>query len=104
MVMLYGMTDALGEVAYQSAPNPFLYPQGFPPPREISEATARMIDEEVRRIIESRMDGALKTLQEHEDLLHLIAEELVEKETIEGDEFLRLISRQPTVTPIAKEA
>jgi cell division protease FtsH len=104
MVMLYGMTDALGEVAYQSAPNPFLFPQGFPPPREISEATARMIDEEVRRIIESRMEGALKTLQEHVDLLHIIAEELLEKETIERDEFLRLIGRQPSLTPIAKEA
>jgi len=104
MVTLYGMTDSLGEVAYQAAPNPFLFPQGFPAPREISEATARMIDEEVRRIVDSRMDGVLKTLREHVDLMHLVAKKLLEKETIEGDEFLELIGRQPAVTPVAKEA
>lgn len=104
MVMLYGMTDALGDVTYQSPPNPFLYPQGFPAPREVSEATSRMIDEEVRRIIESRMDGVLKTLRQHKELLAFVAEALLEKETIEGDEFLELINRQRTVTPVAKEA
>ena len=104
MVTLYGMSDTLGQVAYHAAPNPFLYPQGFPAPREISEATARMIDEEVRQIIDARMEGVLKTLKEHENLLHRVAEKLLEKETIEGDEFLELIGRQPVTTPLAKEA
>lgn len=96
MVTLYGMNDKLGNVAYQPSPNPFLHSQGLvTPPREISEATARMIDDEVRRIMDSRMDGVLATLRAHEDLLHRVADKLLEKETIEGDEFLTLIGTKP---------
>ena len=57
MVTLYGMTENLGAVAYQQTPNPFLQQPGLSPPREISEETARMIDHEVRTIIEERLEG-----------------------------------------------
>lgn len=94
MVMLYGMTDSLGEVAYQSTPNPFLQAQGYQRSTEISEATAKLIDEEVRAIIEQRSEAALNTLREKETLLHKVAERLLETETIEAEEFLELIGRQ----------
>jgi len=92
MVTLYGMTKNLGPVTYQQAPNPFLQVPGFAPQKEISEETAKMIDAEVRAIIESRMEGVIKTLKENEYLLHKIAERLLEKETIEADEFTELLS------------
>lgn len=92
MVTLYGMTDKLGPVTYRQAPNPYLQPTGVLPSKETSEDTAKMIDHEVRTIIESRMQGVLKTMREHEDLLHKIAERLLEKETLEADEFTELIS------------
>jgi cell division protease FtsH len=96
MVTLYGMTDRLGPVTYRQAPNPYLQPPGVFPTKETSEDTARMIDDEVRTIIESRMEGVLATLREHSDLLHEIAAKLLEKETIEGDEFMAMVtSRRP---------
>jgi cell division protease FtsH len=93
MVTLYGMTDNLGPVAYQQTPSPFLGSSPFPPAREISESTARLIDREVRAIVESRMAGALETLKAQAELLHKVARRLLEKETLESDEFLELIGR-----------
>jgi cell division protease FtsH len=104
MVTLYGMTSNLGAVTYQQTPNPFLQQPGLSPPREISEETARMIDQEVRTIIESRLEEVLKTLREHEDLLHLVAAKLLEKETLEAEEFLELIKEKTNQQPAAQEA
>jgi cell division protease FtsH len=53
-----------------------------------------MIDSEVRSIIDARLEQVLHTLREHEDLLHLVAERLLTKETIESEEFLELIGRK----------
>ena len=61
------------------------------PQKEMSEDTARMIDDQVRSIIELRMEAVIKTLHQHEDLLHKVAAKLLEKETIDGDEFKELI-------------
>jgi cell division protease FtsH len=104
MVTLYGMTQNLGAVTYQKTPNPFLQQQGFPQTREVSEETARMIDQEVRTIIEERLHGVLMTLHEHEKLLHIVAAKLLEKETIEAGEFLELIGRKAIQEPAAAEA
>jgi cell division protease FtsH len=93
MVTLYGMTDNLGAVTYQQQPNPFLPQQSFFPTKEVSEETARMIDDEVRKIVESRMEGVIKTLQEHQELLHRVAAKLIELETLEGDYFTELIGQ-----------
>jgi len=104
MVTLYGMTENLGHATYQPAPNPFLNGAGLSMPREISDETARLIDEEVRTIVESRMHGAVETLRKHEDLLHVVAEKLLEKETLEADEFLGLIGRKPSADEIGEAA
>ncbi|HMK34226.1 MAG TPA: ATP-dependent zinc metalloprotease FtsH [Desulfomonilaceae bacterium] len=112
MVTLYGMNDRLGPVTYRQSPNPYLQPTGVLPPKDISQETARMIDDEVRSIIESRMEDVLKTLREKSDLLHEIAGRLLEKETLEGDEFTELVSISskpaaaqggPQVAPQARE-
>lgn len=104
MVTLYGMTENLGHVTYQPAPNPFLNVSGMSMPREISDETARRIDEEVRAIVESRMHSAIDTLRQHEDLLHTVAEKLLEKETLEADEFLELIGGKPSLDETAEAA
>lgn len=99
MVTLYGMTDNLGSVTYEPAPSPFLQQQLYPHAREISDETARLIDLEVRNIIDARMKEVLTTLKEHEDLLHLVAQKLLEKETLESDEFMALIGRSEPGEP-----
>ncbi len=97
MVTVYGMSENLGAVTYQRQPGPYLQPQpNLYPVKEVSEETARMIDDEVRRIIEARMEEVLKTLKEHDDLLHLVAKRLLEVETIEAEEFLELIGMKPS--------
>jgi cell division protease FtsH len=103
MVTLYGMTDKLGPVTYQRQANPFMPQQqpNFFPAREVSEETSRMIDDEVRSIIEARLEGVLNTHKEHEDLLHLVAERLLVKETIEEDEFRELIAKKDAVKAVA---
>jgi cell division protease FtsH len=99
MVTLYGMTEALGHVAYQDTPSLMGPAQSFFHQREISEETARLIDEEVRRIVEERMETVLQTLKQKEQLLHLVAESLLEKETLESEEFLSLIGHPQTAVP-----
>ncbi len=104
MVTLYGMTEALGNVAYHEAPSLLGNPQPFFPQREISEETSRLIDEEVRRIVDERMEQVLQTLREQEHFLRLVAERLLEKETLESEEFLQLIGRQPHESQPAAQA
>ncbi len=96
MVTLYGMTESLGPVTYQASPNPFLQPQMGFSGKEISEETAGRIDTEVRTIIDSRMSQAIETLKEHVDLLHKVAAKLLEKETLEGEEFMKLVEDAKT--------
>ena len=103
MVTLYGMTDELGTVAYHQSPGPFLQ-QSIVPLKEVSEDTARLIDAEVRKIIDSRLDAVLTTLKAHEDLLHTVAEELLTKETLEAEEFNRLIGVKPAAAAFMGEA
>ncbi|MFH0823663.1 MAG: ATP-dependent zinc metalloprotease FtsH [Pseudomonadota bacterium] len=99
MVALYGMNDRLGEVNYQAAPNPFLAAPGFQYARELSEETVKMIDDEVRSIVGSRMEEAEATLREHEELLHKVADRLLEVETIDKGEFVKLIGMDGAGSP-----
>ncbi len=91
MVTMYGMTELLGPVTYQPAPNPYLTGQPFGAPKEISEKTAKMIDDEVRAIVEDRMKGVIKTLESQQDLLHKVATKLLEIETLEAEAFLDVV-------------
>lgn len=95
MVTLYGMTENLGVVTYQTAPSPFLQQQSLFGSKEISDYTARQIDEEVRRIVDSRLEGVLATLREKKDILKRVAQRLLEKETLDGEEFLELLQGEP---------
>jgi cell division protease FtsH len=91
MVTLYGMNEKLGNVAYQKTPNPFLQAQGIPNKSEMSEETSRMIDNEVRELIEARMRETTALIREKAPLLHKVATRLLENETIEAEEFERLM-------------
>jgi len=92
MVMRYGMSDKLGpRVLGRNADMPFLGREmGHEP--DYSEEIAREIDDEVRRIIEEGHELALKVLREHMDDLHRISQILIERETIDKDQFVRLLA------------
>jgi cell division protease FtsH len=95
MVALYGMNSALGHMTYQQPDNLFLQQNGMYQPREISEQTSRVIDEEVRKLIEERMAEVKKSLCRQKGLLHFVAKRLLEKETLDSEEFKELIKTGP---------
>jgi cell division protease FtsH len=59
---------------------------------DYSDELAREIDDEVRRIIEDGHELALKVLREHMDDLHRISQILIARETIDSDQFIRLLA------------
>jgi cell division protease FtsH len=81
MVVEYGMSS-LGPVRYENE-RPSMYSEGT----VISEEMQSKIDTEVRKIIEGRYDIALSTLKKNKLMLDAVAEELLKKEKLEGDEF-----------------
>ncbi|MEW6594625.1 MAG: ATP-dependent zinc metalloprotease FtsH [Thermodesulfobacteriota bacterium] len=98
MVAMYGMNDKLGQVTYQQPATQFLQ-QGIFQPKEISDQTARLIDEEVRKIIEERMAGVEQTLAEQRPLLEKIAQTLLEKEALDDEEFRALLGPEGHPAP-----
>ncbi len=80
MVAKWGMSEKLGTVAFDAERVEF----GEKP---YSEDTARQIDEEVRRIIDEQKQRVRDILTKYKDLLDRVANELMEKETLERDEF-----------------
>ena len=91
MVTRYGMSDKLGPMQLtQGDTNPFLG-MDLGERRHYSEDVARSIDQEVRRIVESAYAVAKEILTTHQNKLKLIAETLLEKETMDRQEFEELM-------------
>ncbi len=89
MVMDFGMSP-LGRVKYrENTRNPFLGQEGGG--THHSEHTAREIDQEVRRIVDDGLSKVRHILNERRDVLEAVTSELIERETIDGAEFKRLM-------------
>ena len=100
MVMDYGMSR-LGRVTYRESPrSPFLAAAGadLPAARSHSEQTAREIDQEVRRIIDTAMEAVRQILAGRRSALESVTGRLMEIEVIDGDE-LRSIVEKSTGAP-----
>jgi cell division protease FtsH len=65
---------------------------------DYSEEIAREIDDEIRRVIEEAHDRARKVLGEHMEELHQLSELLIERETIDKDQFERLLAGESAAT------
>jgi cell division protease FtsH len=91
MVREWGMSDKVGPMAWESQQHVFLGEDLMTSQREYSDDTARMIDEEVAKILHEQEDRARQLLTHHRRGLDLVAEALLEKETIEGSEVSRLV-------------
>ena len=95
MVMRFGMSEKLGpRVLGRNHDLPFLGREMSAEP-DYSEEVAREIDDEIRRIIEEAHEMAHKVLREHMEELHRISNILIERETIDKDQFLRLLAGDP---------
>lgn len=96
MVTQYGMSDKFGMVALGQVQNRYLSGDAS---LTCSEGTAQEIDEEVMRIVEEAHQNALKILRENLFKLHELARYLQVKETITGEEFMNIFTRDNDYLP-----
>ena len=87
MVTKYGMSDRLGTITFGSGDEEVFLGRDFTKERNYSEETSGIIDEEVKRIIDTGYQTAVKLLKENMDKLQAVANVLLEKEKIDGEEF-----------------
>src|SRR5829696_8730695 len=92
MVREWGMSPRVGPMAWGSHNTVFLG-EDLMSTREYSDETARVIDEEVERILREQEDRCRETLRAHRAGLDLVARSLLEHETIDGAEVRRLINQ-----------
>jgi cell division protease FtsH len=98
MIMRYGMSEKLGpRVLGRNHDMPFLGREMGAEP-DYSEEIAREIDDEIRRVIEEAHELAVTTLKNHMDELHRISGLLIERETIDKDQFERLLAGEDEAT------
>jgi cell division protease FtsH len=110
MVMRYGMSEKLGpRMLGRNHDMPFLgRDMGSEP--DYSEEIAREIDDEIRRVIEEAHERARKVLAQHMDELHQLSVLLIERETIDKDQFERLLAGEapesvfPEAEPVPEKA
>ena len=103
MVTRYGFSEKLGNVVYGGAPEQTFLGRDYTQGRGHSEAVANDIDAEVRRFVDEGYQRCMDILRAHEDKLHIVAKELMEKEKINGKRFEYLMSDDYKPEEIAEE-
>ena len=108
MVTEWGMSEVLGPLRYAANEQEVFLGHSVTQRQNMSGETAKLIDQEVRRIVTEGRDKAREVLTEHKDELIMLADALVEYETLSGDEVMALLrgeklSRpdEPPLTPSA---
>ncbi|MBI0157588.1 ATP-dependent zinc metalloprotease FtsH [Gilliamella apis] len=94
MVTQWGFSDRLGPLFYEMDDN-----SSYGRPKDISDETARIIDEEVKKIIDRNFERARKILTENMDVLHAMKDALMKYETIGAKQVADLIARRPITAP-----
>ena len=94
MVTKYGMSKRLGTMTLGSDQQEVFLGRDFAQEKTYSEETAGIIDEEMKRIIDSCYAKAIEILKANEDKLHAVAGVLLEKEKITGEEFENIFTQQ----------
>jgi cell division protease FtsH len=92
MVTEWGLSDKLGPLRYVSNQEEVFLGHSVGQSQNMSDATASLVDSEVRRIVEEGYARAEKCLTAHLDDLHTLAEALLEYELLSGDEIKDLIA------------
>jgi cell division protease FtsH len=91
MVRSFGMSEKIGPVAYDRGRPLYLEVPWSQGQRDYSEETSRLIDEEIRTLLVQSLERAQAILSERVDRLKEIAQVLLQKEVIEGEELKRLL-------------
>ena len=103
MVTRYGFSDKLGPMVYGTDPSETFLGRDFSQGRNYSEEVASEIDAEMREFIEEAYAECTKLLSEHMEQLHVVANALLERETLSGSEF-RTLMTGGTLPPMELDA
>ena len=97
MVIRYGFSEKVGLIHYETAEDDEVFVgRDIGHEAHYSEEVKALIDEEVKRIIDSCYEKAKKIIMEYMDVLHSVAASLLEKEKITGEEFTALFNMHKT--------
>jgi cell division protease FtsH len=99
MVTQFGMSDKLGPVSYRIGEEHVFLGKEISESRDFSEGTARIIDEEVQRILVTAQDRATQLLSQNREDLDRIATALLEHEEIDRDMLEKLLRKAPATEP-----
>ena len=97
MVTRWGLSDELGTVAYGENQEEVFLGHSVSRTQNVSEETARKIDAEIRRLVETGLSEAQRILTDNRDELEILAQGLLEYETLSGEEIRNLIAGHPPV-------
>ena len=100
MVTEWGMSDLLGPMTFGKKNEEIFLGREIQSHRDYSEVTARMIDEEISRIVRYSQRMADKILQNDLDILHRLAKELLKYETIDADDLKMILKGNKLTRPI----
>jgi len=92
MVLEWGMSERFQHLSFGGEEEEVFLGRDMSRKQEYSDSTAREIDEEVQKITKEAFNRALDTLKKHRDVLDNVAERLLEKEEIPGDEVKKLLN------------
>ena len=103
MVTQYGMSEKLGPLTYAENEQEIFLGHSVTQTKHVSEATAQLIDTEVRRVVDGAYRRAHKILDGNIDQLHAVAKALIEYETLTGDEIAALLKGEEIARPSEPE-
>ncbi len=99
MVTRFGMSDAVGLMAVGDSDHEVFLGKDIGQRRDVSEHTAQLVDQEVKRILDEAHEQAREVLTREQELLEGIAGALLERETLEGNE-IRILARGEPLPPV----
>lgn len=100
MVCQWGMSEKFGPMSYGDDGQQVFLGRDFMQHKDYSDDTARLIDAEIRRFVDEGYQRARKLLSENMDSLHRIAEALLERETLSGEEIDMLMRGEVLPPPV----
>ena len=103
MITEWGMSDKLGMIAYGDNSQEVFLGHSVTQNKNVSEATAREIDGEIKDIIDRAYAKARRILTENIEELHRLARGLLEHETLSGDEIRTVLRGEPVIRKVVDE-
>ena len=95
MVCEWGMSDVVGPMTIGEQGEEVFIGRDWGHARNYSEDTARIVDAEIKKLVETARENCHKLLQENINLLHALAKALLDRETITGDDIDLLVKGEP---------